>query len=352
MTLFTVGPLEIEEEIRAIASEPIPYFRNSEFSALMLKIEAEMKQVMFTTPESRLLTFTASGTAAMEACVINLFNARNKVLVVSGGGFGERFVELCELHNLPHDVLFLEYGKALTEQALDAYDLTQYDGLFINGHETTTGSLYDLKMVGQRCKESDTLLIVDAISTFLCDEYRMADWGINVSIFSSQKALALPPGLSFVMLDEKAKRRLISSQNLYMNFERYLKNMEHGQTPFTPAVSIIYQLARRLEGLLAIGVDAYVERSALLAAHFRNNIGHLPITCFSENKSNCLTSLEFFDADPIAVYEVLVTQYNLTTLPCGGDLAHKLLRVGHIGHLSFSDNMNLISALEDVVGRV
>ena len=165
MLNFTVGPVMSDDVVRAIGAEQVPYFRTPEFSAVMLENEKLMKKFAKAGDDARVVFITGSGTAAMEATVMNVFGKTDKVLVVNGGSFGQRFVELCQIHEIPYEEIKLEKGKALKKEQLDMYDGKDFTGFLVNVHETSTGVHYDIEMISEFCKKNGIFLVVDAISS-------------------------------------------------------------------------------------------------------------------------------------------------------------------------------------------
>ena len=356
MLNFTVGPVMSEEGIRAIASEQIPYFRTPEFSAVMLENEKLICEFMGAPALSRAVFLTGSGTSAMEAAISGALDRSDRVLVVSGGSFGERFCEILAFYGIEHTPIFCDAGKTLKAEQLAPFEGKGYTAFVVNLGETSTGILYDLPLISEFCKRNGLFLIVDAISSFLCDELDMKKYGVNVALTGSQKALALAPGISILCLDSEALARInrISPKSYYLDLRKHLSNMERGQTPFTPAVSVLLQLNCRLKGIAARGGAAEErKRTAALARYFRERIGDLPLTPFAETPSNAVTSLRLNDESKSAytVFEVLKDEYGMFICPSGGSLKNKIFRVGHIGDLHFDDYDRLIAALHDLVRR-
>lgn len=344
----------MNEEIRNIGSEQIPYFRTEEFSMLMKENEALIKQFFGATDASRVVFLTGSGTASMEASVMNVLNENDKAIVVNGGGFGARFTKLCEIHKVPHTEIAVPAGKKLTKEMLSEYENKGYTAFLVNVHETSTGVLYDIEAISEFCKRNNLLLIVDAISSFLADKLNMHQLGINVMITGSQKALALPPGISIIALDETAIKRVENNQvkSMYFDISDYLKNGERGQTPFTPAVSVLIQMNKRLKQIENDGLQAEQDRIAAIAKDFREKIKELPFDFFSESMSNAVTSLTHKNGvSAREIFEILKDEYNIWVCPNGGELAEKVFRVGHIGALTSEDNDALIDALKDMQRR-
>lgn len=354
MLNFTVGPVQSSEAVREIGYEQVPYFRTPEFSALMFENERFMKKFAGAGEDARAVFMTGSGTASMEASVIHVFDEKDKVLVVNGGSFGHRFVELCELHEIPHREIRLECGQALKEEHLAPYENAGYTGFLVNLHETSTGVLYDIEMISSFCKRNGIFLVVDAISAFLADEFNMEALGAGVMITGSQKALACPPGISVIVLSAEAVKRVEKSRTkcMYLDLKSALKNGERGQTPFTPAVGTLRQIHARLAEIEENGgVEAERARIREIAEDFREKIADLPFEIFSESKSNAVTSLHPLNASAYQIFTTLKDEYEIWICPNGGDLAEKVFRVGHIGALTKDDNTRLVEAMKDMQRR-
>lgn len=354
MLNFTVGPVMSCEEVRTIGAEQVPYFRTPEFSKIMFENENLMKKFAKADENARVVFLTGSGTAAMEAAVINVFDTKDKVLIVNGGSFGQRFVKICQIHQIPYTEIKLEIGKKLTQEMLDQYDGKDYTGFLVNIHETSTGVHYDPVMISEFCKKNNMFLLVDAISSFLADEFDMEKLGVDLMLTGSQKALACPPGISVIVLSEHAVQRVYEKtpQCLYLDLKEALKNGERGQTPFTPAVGILRQIhARLLEIEKAGSVEAETAKIASLAADFREKIKDMPFEIPSESMSNAVTPLHPLNVSAYKIFETLKDEYHIWVCPNGGDLAEKIFRVGHIGALTTDDNTSLVEALKDMQNR-
>ena len=353
MINFTVGPVEMNDTVRAIGGEQIPYFRTEEFSALMKENERWFLKAAYADEGARAVFLTGSGTAAMEATVMHTLSQKDKVLIVNGGSFGHRFAELCKLHRIPYDEIILEPGKTLREETLAAYAGRGYTAFLVNVHETSTGVHYDLDMIHRFCEENQLFLIVDGISSFLADELNVKKWGIDVLIVGSQKALAVPPGISILALSVKALERIegMETKCMYLDLRNALKNGERGQTPFTPAVGTLLQIHARLQEIDASGVETEIAKVHRLAEDFRSKIAELPLSYFSDSMSNAVTALKTRQVSAKKIFEILKNEYQIWICPNGGELADVLFRVGHIGSLTEEDNSVLVEALKDLQRR-
>ena len=182
MLNFAVGPVMSSEEVRAIGAEQVPYFRTPEFSALMLENEKLVLKFAKAPEGSRVVFLTGSGTASMEASVMHTLTPADKALVINGGSFGQRFVQLLELHEIPHTEIKMRRGAALKAEMLAPYENQGYTAFLVNIDETSTGVLYDIDLIGDFCRRNDIYLIVDAISAFFTDPLDMTAKGIDLML--------------------------------------------------------------------------------------------------------------------------------------------------------------------------
>ena len=354
MLNFTVGPVMCSEEVCAVGGEQVPYFRTPEFSALMFENERLMLKFAKAPSGAKAAFMTNSSTGSMEAVVMNCFPKDDKVLVIDGGSFGHRFAELCEIHEIPYTALKLRRGQKLTREQLFEYDGKGFTGLLVNVDETSTGVLYDAEMIGEFCRRNNTFYVCDCVSSFLADPFDMAHCGADVMITGSQKVLACPPGISVIILAPGAVERVKNAKvrSMYFNLADVLKNMERGQTPFTPAVGILRQINARLKEIeSAGGADAEIARVAAQAKDFREKIKELPFEFVSESPANGVTPVHPLNADAYEIFMTLKDEYGIWICPNGGEMKSTVFRVGHIGHLSHEDNTTLIDALKDMQGR-
>lgn len=351
MLNFTVGPVMCSDEVRAVGGEQVPYFRTPEFSNLMFENEKLMLKFAKAPEGSKAAFMTNSSTGSMEAVVMNCFDSSDNVLVIDGGSFGHRFVELCEIHEIPHTVLHLNHGQKLTREHLYEYDGQGFTGLLVNIDETSTGVLYDSEMIGEFCKKNNIFYACDCVSSFLADPFDMKHCGTDVMITGSQKVLACPPGVSIIILTPNAIDRVTSRKvkSMYFNLADVLKNMERGQTPFTPAVGILRQINTRLKEIEAAGgADVEIARVAAQATDFRMKIKELPFEFVSESPANGVTPVHPIHVDAYEIFVELKDNYGIWICPNGGDMKNIIFRVGHIGHLTHEDNTTLINALKDM----
>ena len=285
---------------------------------------------------------------------MNLLTPDDRALVINGGSFGARFSKICDVHGIPHDDIKLSMGHQLRMTDIDAVaGGHRYTVFIVNMHETSTGVLYDMQLISDYCRRNGLFLIVDCISSFLCDEFNMAALGADVMITGSQKALACPPGVSIIVLSPRALERVAKNDPkcMYFDLKDALANQERGQTPFTPAVGTLLQINARLKEIDAAGgVAVEIDRARGLAEYFRNRINDLPLKIVSESLSNAVTPLH--PTNGMSAYDIflkLKDEYGIWICPNGGDMRDKIFRVGHMGCLTKADYDKLVDALKEVM---
>ena len=353
---FIVGPVELYQETRDVYQKDFTYFRTIEFGNIAKNALNKLNELIGNKTPNSMIYLTASGTAGMEAVIENCTNRNDKCIVINGGTFGHRFCELLKYHDIEYSSINLKWNETLTESHLKKYTNQGYTMLFVNLHETSTGQLYDIKMISNFAKENNLLLIIDAISTFLADEYDMNKYGIDATIISSQKGLCLSAGLSFIsfserMLEKINKNKKVSSK--YFDFKDYLKNIERGQTPYTPAVFIIYELQDMLELIKKEGgIKARLKFIEQKCKYFRKKANEIGLRIPNYPLSNMLTPVCFDEIKAGDVIKILKDRYNIFVNPCGGKMADKLLRVSHIGNTTIADIDNLIEKMQLVINEI
>lgn len=349
--IYTPGPVIMSDETLRLGGEQAPYFRNKNFSKIIFECEDLLIKLTNAPPNSRVIFLTASGTGAMEMAVANFISPKGFALVVNGGGFGQRFVDLCHTYQI-QQIEEIHPGKGNLDHLGFNNNFKHADTLLINAHETTTGILYDLDAVGKFCKKNKLLNIVDAISMFVTDPLDMVKQNIDILIISSHKGLALPPGLSMLIVAPPALEKTRDDcPSLYLNAQLYLQNGKRGQTPFTPAVTTILQLHQRLKYIENEGIRRHQEKAEELASYFRSQIKSLPLSHYTDFMPNAMTTLTPTDGKrAIDIVQSLADDYGLTVTPSGGDLKNIMFRISHMGEQQQADLDILIDALYDYYG--
>jgi aspartate aminotransferase-like enzyme len=339
-------------ETLEIEGRQTPYFRTPEFSEIFLDTTSLIKELTFANNDDKVVILTASGTGAMEASIINTFDDNDKLLIINGGSFGARFAEISALHNIPFDEIKIEFNDELTEAHLAPFEKGNYTALLVNIHETGTGHLYDKKTLSDFCQRNNMYFVVDGISSLFSDELNFSESNIDILIFSSQKALALNPGTSVIVLSEKIYCERVKNKKcklMYFDFNEYLVNGDRGQTPFTPAVDVVISMQEALHRIKQMGINNKIEMTRDLAAYFREGIADLSVKTPDFQMSNTLTTIIFPEHNAKEVYEKLKSEYDIVLTPSGGTLGNTILRVGHIGNMTKDKIDKLLIALHIVM---
>ena len=343
-----------EKEVLEEGRKSSPYFRTSEFSDIMIQNEKLMLEFLKAPEGSRCVFLTSSGTGAMESCVMNLISGNDKVLIVNGGSFGQRFAEMCRLHKRNYTEIKCDFGKQLKASQLEPFNNQGYTAFLVNMGETSSGILYDMNLISEFCKRNNIFLIVDAISTFISDEIDMTNLNAGAIITGSQKALAVHPGISVVALSPAAINRVEVNPEIcmYLSLKSALKNGERGQTPWTPAVTTLLEINKRLTNIKNKGgIEEERKNIIKLNTEFRNFIKTLPFEFVSETMSNTVTALHPVNVGAKSIIEIMKKDYGIWLCPNGGDKADIVFRVGHIGHIRDDDNKKLIDSFADMQKR-
>lgn len=341
--LFSPGPTEIEHNIREIGAASMPYFRDAEYTELILDLAEQMKY-LFDTRQTPLL-ITASGSGTMEMAIQNLTSPGDRVVVLNGGDFGKKWVDMCRAFGLEVVEIKIDYGQDpdfdLIEEALSP----RVSALFATAHETSTGYLFDIASLGQLAKDRDLLFVVDAVSSIGADEFHMDDWNCDCTFVSSQKALACMPGLSIIAFSEKAQRlmRVVQRHRYYFDAEEYLANSVRGMIPYTPAMIATLQLRERMKGIREIGIPEYIERHAAKAKVFRERM--LAVDGFSQfpqRHTNSMTAVNLPEGCSMQeIVEYVKTQYQWFIAP-NSTQVQSYLRISHMGALT-ETNLKLMA---------
>lgn len=348
--LMAPGPVAVSPEVLAKMSEPIIHHRSPQFSAILQRIREDLKYLFQT--QNDVIMFASSGTGGMEASVVNLLSPGDTAIVIRAGKFGERWTELCESYGIKAVNIDVPWGDAadiaIVEQTLNAFP--EAKAVLMQAHETSTGAKQPVKEIAALLKNREnTVLAVDAITALGVYELKTDEWGLDVVVTGSQKALALPPGLALVSVSEKAMNlaKKATSPRYYFNFLTEKKAVAKQTTAFTPAVSLIMGLGVVLEDIKKTGLEAVFAHHARLAAGTREAIAALGLELYTRVPSEAVTVVKTPDGiDGQALVKKLREEYGITIAGGQGQAKGKIFRISHMGHLSEWDMIIAIAAVE------
>ncbi len=351
--LMTPGPTQVPEASLLAQARPIVHHRSPAYTELLLETLDGLKYVFQTKRD--IMLFASSGTGAMESAVANLFSPGDRVLVASTGNFGERWIKICKAYQL--DVIAIEYewGQRLNPADIESWlkKDSSIKGVFITHAETSTGVVNEVKKVAEITSRSSAVLIVDAVSGLGACELRMDEWGIDVVVSGSQKALMTPPGLAFAAVSERAWELVESSTSprFYFDYRAYKKALEKPspQNPYTPAICTIMALGESLRMIREEGIENVWERHRILAKATREGIKALGLKLFSPDDELCnaVTAVNVPEGiDGATIVKAVREEHGVWLAGGQGILKGKIFRIGHCGFYLPSDIILTLASLE------
>ncbi|MDQ6926133.1 MAG: aminotransferase class V-fold PLP-dependent enzyme, partial [Candidatus Eremiobacteraeota bacterium] len=251
--LFIPGPVTVAESVLAASAQPMIDHRGPEFKALLERITNRMKPI-FGTEQADVLLLGASGTGALEAAVGNVFGPGDHVLACPIGVFGQRLIGIARVFGCEVEVLDTPWGAAVDPQALrarlDASGEKRFDGVLLTHNETSTGVQNDMAPLADALRGYGAYVVVDSVSGLAASDFAMDDWGFDIVVTASQKALAAPPGVAMVAVAPRVWERIdanVGAQRFYFDLKKAREFATIGQTPWTPPVSIVFALDAALD---------------------------------------------------------------------------------------------------------
>jgi len=349
--LFTPGPTPVPPEVLAKLAEPIVHHRGPDYRLVFEEVLERLKAVFRTS--SDVLLFTASGTGAMESAVANLCSPGQRVVVVSAGNFGERWISLAEAYDCDVTALRYEWGETPSADDLAA-KLDEAGGaraVFLTHSETSTGVVADVQALAAAARPSGAHVVVDAVSSLGAVPLETDAWGIDVVCAGSQKALMTPPGLAMVSVSDAvwAPQGPSASPRYYFDWERTRKAQAKVDSAFTPAVSLVAALNVALGLLLEQGLDAAFERHLRLGRACREGAKAMGLELFSpdEDRSAVVTAIRApAGVDSSELVLALRDRFGVTLADGQGALKGKIFRIGHIGYYDVFDIATALGAVE------
>jgi aspartate aminotransferase-like enzyme len=347
--LLSPGPTPIPNEVELAMSETMIHHRTPQFNRVFEEARRGLKKLFGT--KNDVIIFASSGTGAMEAAVANLFSLGDKVLVINGGKFGERWLNIANAFGLNPINLKVEWGRAVKVAEVEKQLKAQPDiqGVLIQASETSTTVLHPVKEIANLTK-GGPLFLVDGVTAVGVVPVPVDEWGIDVLVTGSQKALMLPPGLGFIALSDRAWDRTKKAKlpRFYFDLNLERKNQQKGSGAFTPAVSLIFGLRASLNMMEREGLDKVYARHTRLCRATRAAATALGLKLLApDSPSPAATGLylpEGIDAD--RVLEYLRDRMNVILAEGQDQLKGKVVRIAHVGYMGAFDVVTAIAALE------
>ena len=353
LTLMIPGPTPVPETVlKAMGRHPIGH-RSGEFQTIVRRTTEQLKWLHQTS--SDVLVITGSGTAAMEAGIINTLSRGDKVLCGDNGKFGERWVKVARAYGLEVDVVTAEWGHPLDTEAfrtsLEADTEKQIKAVILTHSETSTGVINDLETIARHVKAHGTALtIADCVTSLGACNVPMDEWGLDVVASGSQKGYMLPPGLSFVAMSDRAWAAYATSDlpKFYLDLGPYRKTAAKDSNPFTPAVNLYFGLEAALDMMQKEGLESIFARHARhrAAAQAGMEAIGLPLLAAKGHGSPAITAVAPEGLDAELLRKTVKEKFDILLAGGQDHLKGKVFRIGHLGYVCDRDVLTAVSAIE------
>src|SRR5437868_2447530 len=358
--LFTPGPTALLPAAQLAMAAADIHHRTPEFRALYQRVLAQLKG--FVGTKNDVILIASSGTGAMEAAVSNLTSPGDRVLVLTAGKFGERWVSLAKAFGCRVETVSAPYGQTFSIEEVRAQLKPDVKAVFMQATETSTGARHCVQSVAALTKETDALLVVDAITGLGTTHFDVDGWGIDVIIGGSQKAVMIPPGLAYLAVSERAWKRMetAGSPRYYFDLRKERKAASKGESAFTPATSLIAALAAAFDyiraagsGDLAAGRNALIANAELAAAMTRAAAQALGLKLFAASApAAALTAIvPLAGIDSSVIVKDFRERFGAVVANGQGEMKGKLFRIAHLGYYDYLDTIAIIGALEQVIAQ-
>lgn len=353
--LMTPGPAPLPPQVIEALGRQVVHHRTKEYGEIFKSLNEGLSYVFRT--RYPVLTFTASGTGGMEAAIVNCFSPGDKVLLVSCGVFGDRFADIVSSMGLSMQKMDVPWGKSVDLRELDKKLEKDIKGVIVTHNETSTGVFNDIEAIGKLLEGRDTLFIVDAVSSLGGMEVNPDEWGIDIIVTSSQKALMSPPGLTFVSVSPRALEAARKNNNARRHYWDFVKAVdfiekEFPQNPFTPAVNLIAASKEALSLIRAEGMDKVLKRHFRMAAMMREGAKAMGLELFADEScaSNTVTAIKVPEgAEAKDIIDTLRKRHRIIISGGNKSLKGRIIRIAHMGYISEQDVLKAIAALEDTL---
>jgi len=351
--LFTPGPTPVPPQVLAALAEPVLHHRTPDFRPIFRSCLDRLTEIFRAGREP--LMFTASGTGAMESAVANVTQPGDRVVVVSAGNFGQRWIQIAEAFDCEIDVVEYEWGEipAAEDLAGRLRELGGAKAVLLTHSETSTGVVADVRSLAGAAREAGALSVVDAISSLGAVPLETDEWGIDVVVAGSQKALMTPPGLAFASVSHAAEGG--RSRGYYFDWARNRVAQDKLDAAYTPAVSLVVALDVALGLLLDEGLEATFDRHVRLGRACREGVKAMGLELFSpdDDSSAVVTAVSMPDGlDAGELVLSLRDRFGITLAGGQGPVKGRIFRIGHVGWFDIFDITTALAGVELVLGEL
>ena len=352
LSLMIPGPTPVPEKVlQALGKHPIGH-RSKDFQDLVGSTTKNLKWLHQT--KNDVLTITGSGTAAMEAGIINTLSKGDKVVCCENGKFGQRWVKVAQEFGLEVIIVNSEWGTPINpeeiKRLLDEDKNKEIKAVILTHSETSTGVINDLKTISSHIREhKKALSIVDCVTSIGACNVPVDEWELDIVASGSQKGYMIPPGLSFISMSEKAWEATETSNlpKFYLNLKAYKKSLESNSNPFTPAVNLVFSLDESLKMMKEEGLDNIFKRHEKHKLAMTSAIKALNLKLFADegSLSPSITAIETKQFDAEDFRKKIKEKFDILLAGGQDHLKGKIFRVGHLGYVNDRDIITVISAI-------
>jgi len=359
LNLMIPGPTPVPENVLSCMSKHPIGHRSGDFQEIVKKTTEQLKWLHQTTAD--VLTITGSGTAAMEAGIINTLSKGDQVICGDNGKFGERWVKVAKAYGLEVKVVKADWGQPLDPNEFKRLLKEDRDGkikaVILTHSETSTGVINDLKTINNEVKSnSKAITIADCVTSLGACNIPMDEWGIDVIASGSQKGYMIPPGLSFVAMSKRAWEANEQSNlpKFYLDLKQYLKTANKNSNPFTPAINLYFALEASLTMMQKEGLNNIFARHARHQKATQEGIKAMGLNLFTNEGfgSPAITAVEPENIDAETIRKLIKNDFDILLAGGQDHLKGKIFRIGHLGFVNDRDIISVISALESTLDKI
>ena len=359
LNLMIPGPTPVPENVlSSMSKHPIGH-RSGDFQEIVQKTTEQLKWLHQTTAD--VLTITGSGTAAMEAGIINTLSKGDQVICGDNGKFGERWVKVARAYGLDVKVVKADWGTPLDpnqfKRILEEDTNEKIKAVILTHSETSTGVINDLKSINNEVKNhSKAITIADCVTSLGACNIPMDEWGIDVIASGSQKGYMIPPGLSFVAMSKSAWEANNQSNlpKFYLDLKQYLKTVNQNSNPFTPAINLYFALEASLTMMQKEGLNNIFARHARHQKATQEGIKAMGLNLFTKENfgSPAITAVKPENIDAESIRKAIKNDFDILLAGGQDHLKGKIFRIGHLGFVNNRDIISVISALESTLDKM
>lgn len=347
--LFTPGPVMIPDEVLLEAAQPLEHHRTQVYQNLLKEVTAGLQYVFQTSQPC--ITIAGSGTAGMEGAIVSCARPGRKALVCDGGKFGERWGKVCDAYGIERETYKIEWGRGAKAERIAEYLAKDKSiGMVIVVYsETSTAAVSELEQIAKLTKDTDVLLVTDAITAAGAIPLKMDEWGVDVVVTGSQKALMQPPGLAYAGISKKAQDVIqsVKPKAFYLSYKAYLKSLADNDAPYTPAITLVRSTHKALEMIKAEGIEKVWCRVSKLARATRAAAEAIGLPVYAKDPVDSLTAIktpENIKVSPLR--KTLQAKYGVHVADGQDELKGKVIRISHMGAVDEYETLGAIGALE------